>query len=88
MSTVRELYPGALVESPIDPGRRAWVIVIAPHPLWQGLAMVGWRMADDSVTFDALHWDQDVGQVTGGRILRPDLEWALGVGGPDRVRPA
>lgn len=58
MATVSDLVPGDIVAS--GPGRAIFV-QRAPHPLYPGLVLVVWRMADGSWSHDALSACQHVG---------------------------
>jgi hypothetical protein len=60
MARVNRLLPGDKVS---QGGRSAVFITACPHPVWEGLRLVIWRMDDDSLSLDALRGDQDVGQV-------------------------
>lgn len=60
MTTVLELSPGDVVD---QGGMSATHIAHTSHPLYPALQLVVWRMADHSVSLDALHADQHVGEV-------------------------
>ena len=74
---VYELSPGDVVEV-VD--KRSIFIGSMPHPIYRNLSLVIWRILDDdSVSFDALRSNQDVGSVVGSG---PDfLKHALGIRG-------
>lgn len=69
MTLVKDLQPGDIVDHPM---RSATFVMAVPHPLYEGFAMVAWRLDDGSVTFDALSPLQDVGvarlQLPGDRL--------------------
>jgi hypothetical protein len=61
VSTVRELKGGDLVTRP---GRKPAVFVTAcPHPQFHRLVLVIWRLHNGRAHFDALHPDDEVGDV-------------------------
>lgn len=76
MTKVEELIPGDYVDAP-DLQSSGTFIVQTPHPRYDGLQLVVWRLEDGSWSFDALHRHQDVGHVRPagplGRLNRLDL---------------
>jgi len=61
VSTVKELLPGDLVTSG---DARAVFITSCPHPVWEELRLVIWRMEEDgSIRVDVLKPDYEVGDV-------------------------
>ena len=63
MARVRELIPGDLVYLHSPPGRSAVFIAETAHPLYPGLRLVVWKLGDGTWSHDALHLNQEVGEV-------------------------
>lgn len=61
MARVMDLVPGDEITLALD---SAVFVARTEHPLYVGLDLVVWRMADGSWSHDALNRHQDVGQVT------------------------
>jgi len=68
MARVEELLPGDIVRGPLT-GNITFVTQVFPHPMsvyqpqYIGLALVIWRMPDESVSMDALDPRQYIGEV-------------------------
>lgn len=60
MSTVRELAPGGVIDVPGMSS--ATFISSIDHPIYRGMRLVTWRMADGSLSLDALSPFQYVGE--------------------------
>lgn len=59
---IRDLTPGAIIHQPGPSGLRATFVAAIEHPLFDGLAMVIWKMEDGEWMHDALSWAQDIGE--------------------------
>jgi hypothetical protein len=80
MTVVQELRPGDVVEGPLGMGLATFIGAM-PHPLYGGLQLVIWRMANGSVSFDALSPYQYVGNVPRmtPEYRKRTIEQALGI---------
>ena len=58
---VEQLRHGDIVADPFG-GEHVFVARVESHPLWPGLCMVIWKLADGSWSHDALDPRQDVGE--------------------------
>ena len=65
MATVMQLVPGDLVTSGPESALFVTRTIHADHP---HLMLVVWQLSDGTWSFDALHPDQQVGQVTPSTI--------------------
>lgn len=81
---VRDLVPGDIVRLPMD-DLSAVFLTQCPHPIWDNVQLVIWRMGNPSVgrgnwSHDALSLDQVVGNTDSTSELRRHkaLLWALG----------
>lgn len=76
MTTVNHLFPGDVVRTPVG---SATFIAATDHPLFTGLQLVTWRMADGTWSLDALSGEQEVGQAeaTDAAARREALRAAL-----------
>lgn len=56
------LIPGMQFASPVRPEEVHTYIGQCRHPFYRGLQLVIWRLADKTISLDALDAKQDVGQ--------------------------
>tara|TARA_R100000365_G_C2730572_1_gene60906 strand:+ start:581 stop:841 length:261 start_codon:yes stop_codon:yes gene_type:complete len=61
MTTVAELIPGDVIDGPLGI-LSATFVSAAPHPIYEGLQLVTWRMSDGEWSHDALRPEQYVGE--------------------------
>jgi hypothetical protein len=61
VATVKDLLPGDQVIT-LD-GMVAVFITSCPHPVWEHLLLVIWRMGDDSIRLDTMRAGDEVGTV-------------------------
>lgn len=74
---VNELKPGDVIHLPGEDGTATFIIAHSPHPLYPHLWLVIWRLSNGTYSFDALAWNQDVGERVGGGTA--SLRSALGI---------